>query len=123
MRNKPFLSAVISLITTSGTLICCALPALFVTFGAGVVLAGLVSDFPWLISLSKHKEIIFLAAALALIVAGIMQYRAKFMPCPIDKNQAFTCMRIRKISLYVYIFSVIVFCFGLFFSFIAQHLI
>jgi len=123
MQNKPFLSAIIGLFTASGTLICCALPALFVTLGAGAVLAGLVSEVPWLISLSKYKEIIFFGAALALIVAGIMQYRAKFMPCPIDKNQAFTCMRIRKISFFVYIFSVIIFCIGFFFSFIAQHLI
>jgi len=41
MQNKPFLSAVISLFTASGTLICCALPALFVTIGAGAALAGL----------------------------------------------------------------------------------
>jgi len=123
MQNKPFLSAVISLFTASGTLVCCALPALFVTLGAGAVLAGLVSEAPWLVSLSKHKEIIFIGAALALVIAGVVQYRARFMPCPIDKDQAIACEKMRKISLYVYIFAVIIFCIGFFFSFIAQHLI
>lgn len=123
IQNKPLLSAIFSLFTASGTLICCALPALFVTLGAGAALAGLVSEAPWLISLSRHKEFIFLGAALALVIAGIMQYRARFMPCPIDKEQAMACNRMRKISVYVYIFAVIIFCIGFFFSFVAQYLI
>ena len=39
----------ISLFSSFGTLICCALPALLVSLGAGAVLAGLITNFPQLI--------------------------------------------------------------------------
>ena len=120
-NNHSFLSSVISLFTASGTLICCALPALFVSIGAGAALAGLVSSAPWLVTLTQYKGVIFGFAAIALIIAGIMQYRARFLPCPLEQNKAITCSKLRKISLYVYIFAVIIYLIGGFFSFFAVY--
>ena len=122
-NKNTLLSSVISLFAASGTLICCALPALFVSLGAGATLAGLVSTAPWLVTLTKYKVFLFGFAGITLIFAGVMQYRARFLPCPLDADKAKACGRLRKISLYVYIFSVIIYLVGVFFSFFAIYLL
>jgi len=39
-------SSVVSLLTTSSTLVCCAIPAALVAIGAGAVLSSMISVFP-----------------------------------------------------------------------------
>jgi hypothetical protein len=63
------LAPTISLFTSAATLVCCALPALMVSLGMGAVLAGLVSDFPQLVWLSKHKIEVFGLAAVLLLTS------------------------------------------------------
>lgn len=109
----------LSLFTSAGTLVCCALPALLVTIGAGATLAGLVSAAPWLVALTKYKAWTFGISGLMLIIAGIMQWRARFAPCPIDPAQAQACTRLRKVSVWIYSVSVFVYTVGFFFAFIA----
>lgn len=109
----------LSLFTSAGTLVCCALPALLVTIGAGATLAGLVSVAPWLVALTKYKAWTFGISGLMLIIAGIMQWRARFAPCPIDPVQAQACTRLRKVSVWIYSVSVFVYTVGFFFAFIA----
>ena len=46
MKNK--LADYLSLFASSGTIICCALPALLVSIGAGAALSSLFSIFPQL---------------------------------------------------------------------------
>ena len=108
----------LSLFTSGGTLICCALPALMVSLGAGATLAGLVTNFPQLIWLTEHKTALFISAGVMLFVAGVMQYRAKSLPCPADPTLAATCARTRKISLGIYWFSVAIFATGFFFAYV-----
>lgn len=109
----------VSLFTSAGTLICCALPALLVSIGAGATLAGLVSAVPELVWLSKHKEMVFGGAAVMLVIAGILQYRARNLPCPADKKLAKACAQTRTISVWIYGFSVVIYMVGFFFAFIA----
>jgi mercuric ion transport protein len=45
-----------SLFTSLGTLLCCALPSLFVLFGLGASVASTLSFLPWLVVLSRHKQ-------------------------------------------------------------------
>lgn len=111
----------LSLFTSAGTLICCALPALLVTIGAGATLAGIVSSAPWLVALSRHKEILFAVAGLLLLVAGMMRFRARNAPCPIDPVQAMACTRLRRISTVIYWLSVALYAVGFFFAFIAVY--
>lgn len=111
----PFLS----LFTSVGTLVCCALPALFVTLGAGAALAGLVSNVPWLIALSAHKKWVFGVAGVLLLVTGILRYLNRNAPCPVDKAQATACTRLRKTSAILYWCSVAIYATGFFFAFIA----
>lgn len=112
----------LSLFTSAGTLVCCALPALFVTLGAGAALAGLVSTAPWLVALSKYKVWTFGISGLMILFAGIMRLRARNAPCPIDPCQAAACGRLRRISGWVYWTSVLVWATGFFFAFVAVYI-
>ena len=73
-----------SLFASSSTLICCALPAVFVLLGAGASFASLLSVFPFLIILSQYKLAITAAAFAMIVVAGYVNYKTYYMPCPID---------------------------------------
>ena len=48
-----------TLFASSGTLVCCALPALLVALGAGAALSSLVSAVPQLVWMSENKEALF----------------------------------------------------------------
>lgn len=112
-------ASVLSLFTSSGTLICCTLPALLVGIGAGAAMSSLVSNVPQLVWFSEHKTGVFIVAAVMLLISGIMQWRAKSLPCPIDPVLAATCTATRKTSLRVYVISVLIFLVGGFFAFVA----
>src|SRR5262245_13029357 len=103
------LASVLSLFASGGTLVCCALPALLVTLGAGATLASLVSAVPQLVWLSVHKVEIFALASVMLTLAGIMQWRARYLPCPADPVLAAECTRTRKISLRIYLLSLAIY--------------
>lgn len=111
-----------SLFTSVGTLVCCALPALFVTLGAGAALAGLVSNVPWLISLSEHKAWVFGIAGVLLFGTGVLRYINRNAPCPVDPIAAKACTRLRNISKYMYWFSVVIYLTGFFFAFVAVRI-
>ncbi len=126
MRNfgtKETILPTLSLFTSLGTLLCCALPALFVTLGAGAALAGMLSAAPWLVTLSKYKLWTFSIAGGLIVIAGVMRWRARGAPCPIDPAQAHACMRLRRVSAWVYWAAVTVYAVGFFFSFIAKYLL
>ena len=53
MWNK--VPAFISLFTSFGTLLCCALPALFVTLGLGSTFAALTNSLPHFYTLTANK--------------------------------------------------------------------
>ena len=91
----------LSIFTSAGTLVCCALPAALVAVGAGAALASLVGTFPQLVWLSEHKVALFSAAGAMLALAGYFQYRARFAPCPADPGLAAQCERVRRVSLRV----------------------
>lgn len=111
-----------SLFTSTGTLICCALPALLVTLGMGATLAGFVGVFPWITAISEYKIVVFILAGVMLSLSGWMQWRARHAPCPIDPKQAKACMRLRKISWGILIFSIMVYVIGVFFAFFAADI-
>ena len=112
----------LALFTSTGTIFCCALPALLVSIGAGAALGSLISIFPQLIILSTYKIPIFIGAFIMLIISGIMQNHSRFEPCPVDKKLAATCMQARKVSMVIYFASVGIFLIGLLFAFIIPFL-
>jgi hypothetical protein len=97
--------AVITLAASSGTLVCCVLPAVMVALGAGASLAGLVTSFPQLIWLSEHKPLVFGTAFALLALSGVVQWRARSLPCPADPQLAATCTRLRRASWWLWGFA------------------
>ena len=65
----------LTLFTSFGTLVCCALPALMVTLGMGTTLAGFIGMFPSITFISDYKESIFIISA-----ATKAPYIAKIVP-------------------------------------------
>ena len=65
----------LSLFTSFGTLLCCALPSLLVLCGLGATVASFLSVAPWLVSLSRHKQWMFLIAGLLIAISFLYVYR------------------------------------------------
>lgn len=112
----------LTLFSSAGTLICCALPALLVSIGMGAVLAGLAGNVPGLIWISEHKPEVFTFAGVMLALNGFWLYRNRNAPCPIDPQLRDACISGRKFSARVYILSVVIFLIGSFFAFVAPQL-
>ncbi len=113
----------LSLFASTSTLLCCALPALLVTLGLGASLAGFVSAAPWLVALSKYKVWLFAGSGLMLAAAALLHRRARFLPCPIDPQQAKACARLRRISGVMLAISALVWATGFFFAFLAADIL
>jgi hypothetical protein len=112
----------LALLTSSGTLICCALPAAFVAIGAGAALSSVIVAVPQLVWFSEHKAGVFAVAAAMLVGSGLLQRRSRRLPCPADPVLAQACNRLRHRSLMVYVLSVGLFLIGGFFAFVAPFL-
>lgn len=107
-----------TLLASTTTLVCCVLPAAFVSLGAGATLIGLVSTFPQLIWLSEHKGGVFGLAGALLIASGAMIWRAQRLPCPVDPVAARSCTRLRRISALIYGVASLTFIAGATFAFV-----
>ncbi|MDI9239119.1 hypothetical protein QLQ15_09375 [Lysobacter sp. LF1] len=90
--------ALLTLLASSGTLVCCVLPAVMVALGAGAALAGLVTAVPQLVWLSEHKAGVFGIASAMLAISGVLLWRARRLPCPADAALARACARLRTAS-------------------------
>ena len=122
MNKNKFLD-IIALFSSSGTLICCALPSLFVVIGAGASFANLITVFPFLIVLSQYKLYITIFAFVVIVFAGYVNYKTYYMPCPADPELGRLCMQTRKRSRYIYYFSAALFIFATIFTYIIPMII
>jgi mercuric ion transport protein len=68
----------LSLFTSIGTLLCCALPSLLVLFGLGATVASVLSEAPWLVTMSHHKHWVFIVAG--LLISGNFVYVYRIAP-------------------------------------------
>lgn len=107
-----------ALIASSGTLVCCVLPAVMVALGAGAALAGLVGAVPQLVWMSEHKGLVFGVAAALLVAAGTALWLARRAPCPADPVLARACVRLRALSRVFYLIAVGAFVLGVTFAFV-----
>ncbi len=91
----------LSLFTSVGTLLCCALPSVLVLLGLGATVASVLASAPWLVTVSRHKQWVF--AASGLLIAGNFYYVYRLAPrllvrsgaCAIDDP---TCARATRTS-------------------------
>ena len=113
----------ISLFASSSTLICCALPSVFIVIGAGATFASIISIFPFLVVISKYKVSITLVSLLILVFAGYINYRTYYLPCPADPELGRICLQTRKRSRSIYYFSVILFTFATIFTYLIPNFI
>ena len=112
----------LALFGSFSTLFCCALPALFVSLGAGAALIGVVSAVPQLVWLSEHKIPLFIFAGVMLALSGVMRYVTRNAPCPADPKKAKACARMRRFSLGIFLFSFAMYAIGVFFAFIVPYI-
>ena len=107
-----------ALLSSTATLLCCVLPAVLVSLGAGASLVGLIAAFPQLVWLSTHKIPVFGLAATLLLLSGALLWRARSLPCPADSAAARSCTRLRRIAAVLYCISFLVFLTGVVFAFV-----
>ncbi len=110
-----------TLFTTTGTLICCALPIILVTLGLGAAVASMTSVFPFLITLSLYKAWVFTFSGLMLSLSGWLMYRPG-RACPTDPTLAAKCSNAHKWNKRIFWSSVIIWCLGFFAAFLALPL-
>lgn len=105
------------LLSTSSTLLCCALPMLLVALGFGAVSASIFASLPILVTLTVYKAWLFAGSALVLAVAAWLLFRDK-RSCPTDPALAARCATAYRWNVRVLILSACIWCVG----FIAAYL-
>ncbi len=109
---------VFTLFTTTGTLICCALPIIFVTLGLGATVAAMTSAFPFLIVLSQHKIWVFAFSGIMLAISGWLMFRPG-RACPVDEQLGRACNTAYKWNRRIYWSSVVIWSIGFFAAYLA----
>jgi mercuric ion transport protein len=105
--KRPALLNYMSLFTSLGTLLCCALPSLLVLLGLGATVASFLSAFPFVVVLSRHKLWIFLASGLLIAVSFISLYyiaprlQARALRCDIGDPRCQTASRFSRVALWI----------------------
>lgn len=89
---KPRTWSWLLLFTTSGTLICCAVPITLVSLGLGAVVASMAATAPWLVTLSLYKGWMFAVSAALIALSAYAVYRPG-RACPTDPDLAAACER------------------------------
>ena len=129
-RDKPAVSsppggsslAWLALFSTTGTLVCCALPITLVTLGLGATVAAMTASFPFLITLSQHKVWVFGFSALMLAVAGWAIHRPG-RACPADAELGQACNRAMVWNRRIWWSSVTLWAIGFFAAYLALPLL
>lgn len=117
----------LSLFTSFGTLLCCALPSLLVLLGLGATVASFLSAAPWLVTLSRHKIWVF--AVSGFLIGGNLVYVYAVAPrlrnasaaCPTDAPEA--CASASRFSRIVLWISAVVYAIGMFSAFVLGPLL
>ncbi len=112
----------LALFTTTGTLVCCALPITLVTLGLGATVAAMTSTFPFLITLSQHKVWVFAFSAIMLALAGWAMYRPG-RSCPADAELGQACNRAMVWNRRIWWVSVGIWSIGFFAAWLALPLL
>ncbi|MCZ6893488.1 MAG: hypothetical protein O7H40_05505 [Gammaproteobacteria bacterium] len=108
--------------TSTGTLVCCALPIALVSIaGLGALVASMTSSFPILITLSQHKGWVFGLSGVMLAAAGWLVWRSR-RTCPTDPALARWCARFQSWNQRMIIVSAVLWSTGFFAAFLALPL-
>lgn len=108
----------LTLFTSAGTLVCCALPIVFVMLGLGTAVAAVTSAVPLLVTLALHKAWVFAGSGLMLLVSGWLLYRPG-RACPSDAELGRLCERTDRWSRRIHGVSAILWGVGFFAAYLA----
>ena len=111
----------LALFTTTGTLVCCALPITLIALGMGATMASLVSNVPFLVTLSEYKAWVFTISGTLLALSAWMMYRPG-RSCPADPKLGALCNKTQVWNRRIVWFTVILWCIGFFAAFLALPL-
>ena len=111
-----------ALLGSLSTLLCCAIPAMLVSLGAGAVMTSLVTSVPQLVWLSDHKIPLFIFAGIMLVISGVTTYVNRSASCPTDPALAKSCRRVRRFAAGLFFTSLALYAIGFYFAFVAARL-
>lgn len=120
--GNPLLSY-LSLFTSLGTLLCCALPSLLVLLGMGATVASFLSAVPWLVTLARHKAWTFTVAGVLIASDFIYVYwlapclKARAQACSIDDGPT-ACDNATRVSHVLLLVSAAIYGVGFFTAFL-----
>lgn len=112
---------VFTLFTTTGTLLCCALPIVFVSLGLGATVVAMTSTFPFLVTLTHYKIWVFAFSGLMLVVSGWLMFRSG-RHCPTDAALGAACGKADRWNRRIYWTSVTIWSVGFFAAYVALPL-
>lgn len=109
----------LSLFTSLGTLLCCALPSVLVLLGLGATVASVLSEAPWLVALSHHKNSVFVIAGVLIfgnfgyVYALAPQLQGRTEACdPKDPTACQTASRLSQVVLWCSAVLYLIGCFS-----------
>ena len=93
----------LSLFSSVGTLLCCALPSLLVLFGLGATVASALSAAPWLVTLSRHKNWTFLIAGVLIAANFVYLHTAacQQQQCAVGDDACARAARFNRVLLWI----------------------
>ncbi|PCK07301.1 MAG: hypothetical protein COA42_15015 [Alteromonadaceae bacterium] len=115
--KKPKIWGVLLLFSSIPTLLCCAIPILFVSLGMGSVVASLYGEyFPFLRWFGLHENWTFGITAFILICAGGVLFRCNKV-CPSDSGLAQACASVQCWNVRFFWAAVVLWCIGAYTAF------
>lgn len=114
--------SVLVLFTSTGTLICCALPAAIAAIAGGAAVTSLVSTVPFLVTISQYKELIFLMAGILITFSGILTFSPKGrVACSVTGGRG--CEVAGKFQRVMFWLSVAIYALGAFMAYGYIHIV
>ncbi|NIR43471.1 MAG: hypothetical protein GWO40_04690 [Gammaproteobacteria bacterium] len=107
----------LTLFASTGTLVCCALPITLVALGLGSAVVGLTGAAPWVVTLSRNKEWVFLVSGLLLVAGGWLVFRPG-RTCPTDPRLGRLCTTLDRWNRRIYWSAVVIWGVGFFAAFL-----